>query len=97
MIYKNQRKVAKQADHAIQLKAQRDELNLLYSNENRPDLEAEVTGDMSSQPNTYYLISNEFITEWRSMVRSGKYKPIEIQNSSLLCEHAKLIKTSPKE
>lgn len=95
--------VARQADHAAQLKKQRDELSNLYANENRPNLELDETTatdepqTTSVQPITYYLVSNEFITEWRSMVRSGRHKSVEIHNSSLLCAHARLIKTSSKE
>lgn len=90
--------MARQADHAVQLKVLREQLNTLYLNENRPNLDAfEPKNEASTQAITYYLVANEFITEWRSIVRSGRYKPIQIRNASLICTHSRLVKTSLKE
>ena len=32
----------------------------------------------------------EFIKEWRLMVKTGRFKPIEIGNSALLCQHGRV-------
>lgn len=87
-----QKRAAKSARQTEQLRAEKEELALLYTNDNRPNPEDEETGE-----GTYYLVMNEFIRIWRQMVRNGSYQPVEIHNKQLLCDHGGLERVLPSE
>ena len=73
------------ANKTLEIKNQKELLNDLYFNRQRPNLLTDLKVDT-----VYYLISTEFLKNWRSLIKLSKYKDIQINNSLFLCPHSML-------
>jgi hypothetical protein len=67
-----------------EIKLQKEKLNDIFQNKNRPTI--------IEYPNEslLYIVQADFIKEWRTLIKTSKYKEIEINNKMMICEHGKL-------
>ena len=67
-----------------EIKSQKEKLIDIFQNRNR-QLIIEYPNE-----SLLYIVQADFIKEWRSLIKTSKYKEIEINNKMIMCEHGKL-------
>jgi hypothetical protein len=75
------KKIQEEENKKNQVKNQKDILSNLYQMKQRPNLR----NCQESVP--YFVMPHEFIREWRHIIKTNKFKDLQINNSILFCQH----------